>query len=403
MQREIRTSEIIELSGLLFLHGMALGAWFVPLGTVLDATGFQSIKPFAFATSATAALVSPLFFGALADRFIAPPRLLRWLALATAASLVLVSLAIQRGFPSWAVLAAIQLQSLCAAPTSSLSVSIILGRLKDSGRLFGPIRAMGTLGWMIGCWVISALGADSSTQAFHASALGWLLLALYTHSVAGKTPTPSGKRLTLRERLGLDALSLLKIRDHRVVFITLTLFSIPIAAFYPFTPTHLRALSLERTSAWMSAGQVTEILAMFALSAMLARWRLKWILATGLGLGLLRYLFYMMDRSGWVLGGVVLHGFAFTFTIVVAQVYLSQRIDPAWRTRAQALFSLLVSGVGSLLGYVGSGLWFRVSQQSIGSPWPQFWGGLAAAIAAVLVYFLIAYRGRASQAADPGA
>jgi len=34
---------------LLFLHGMALASWFVPLGKVLDAAGLDSIKPKAFA------------------------------------------------------------------------------------------------------------------------------------------------------------------------------------------------------------------------------------------------------------------------------------------------------------------------------------------------------------------
>ena len=60
---------------------------------------------------------------------------------------------------------------------------------------------------------------------------------------------------------------LLKNPDHRVVFITVALFAIPLAGFYPYAPPHLRELGLQHTSAWMSLGQVTEIIAMFSLSA----------------------------------------------------------------------------------------------------------------------------------------
>lgn len=384
----------MELCGLLFLHGMALGAWFVPLGMVLDTLGFQSIKPFAFATSATAALISPLLFGAMADRSVAPPKVLRGLALASAAVLLLVTTALRHQFPAWIVLVLIQLQSLCIAPTSSLSVSIVLSRLSDSGRQFGPIRALGTFGWMVGCWIVSALKADSSTVAFLVSAVGWLLLAGFTRLLDHATPEAGMARLSLRERLGLDALTLLKIRDHRVMFLTVTLLAIPLAAFYPYTPSHLRALNLTHTSAWMSVGQITEIIAMLTLSAVLTHWRLKWIMTLGLGLASLRYLLYASDTPAGVVGGVALHGFAFTFTLVVAQVYLSQRIDPAWRTRAQALFSLLVSGIGSLLGYLGCGLWFQGASHASGSPWPVFWAGLTLAVGAVLGYFLAAYTGR---------
>ncbi len=55
---------------------MAMGAWFVPLSTVLDAHGLQSIKPLAFATSATAAFVSPLLFATMADRHLGAVRVL---------------------------------------------------------------------------------------------------------------------------------------------------------------------------------------------------------------------------------------------------------------------------------------------------------------------------------------
>lgn len=382
---------------LFFIHGMALGMWFVPLTTVLDAHGLHSIRPFAFATGALAAFVSPLLFGAMADRHLGPVRVLRWLAVCTAVTMGLATLSIHVGWNRWVVLALIQLLSLFITPAWSLSTTVVLSSLGDAKREFGPIRALGTLGWIVGCWVISGLGADTSTLAGFLGAANWLALAAYTVALPNVAPPKSLEHLTLRQRLGLDALSLLRHHDHQVVFITAALIAMPLAAFYPFTPPHLRDLGLERTSAWMSLGQVTEIVAMLGLAGVLARWRLKWIFACGLGFALLRYVFCALDGKGWLLAGVSMHGFAFTLFFVTVPIYLNERVDAAWRARAQALFTLMTSGVGNLVGYLGTGWWYAACERPEGMRWSTFWTGLAVAVAGVLVYFLIAYHGRGSR------
>jgi len=67
----------MELVALFFLQGAALGMWFVPLSNVLDAHGLHDIRPLAFAASALAAFISPLIFGAMADRHASPVLVLR--------------------------------------------------------------------------------------------------------------------------------------------------------------------------------------------------------------------------------------------------------------------------------------------------------------------------------------
>jgi MFS family permease len=214
-------------------------------------------------------LVSPLIFGAAADRHVGPVRVLRWIAVATAAAMAMASTGIKQGWNPWLLLALIQVLSLFSAPTWSISTTIVLARLTDARREFGPIRAMGTLGWMAGCWIVSALKADTSPLAGYCGALTWLALAAFTLVLPVVAPPKSLDHLTLRQRFGLDALSLLKNHDHRVVFVTAALVTIPLAAFYPFAPVHLRDLGFQRTSAWMTLGQVTEIAAMLGLSTLL--------------------------------------------------------------------------------------------------------------------------------------
>jgi MFS family permease len=191
----------------------------------------------------------------------------------------------------------------------------------------------------------------------------------------------------------LDALTLLKNHDHRVVFITVALFAIPLCGFYPYAPPHLRELGFDHTSAWMSLGQVTEIIAMFSLGALL-NFRLKWIFAVGLSFGVLRFALSALNTKAALLAGVILHGASFTLVFITAQIYLDQRVEPAWRARAQALMALMNGGVGNLIGYLSTGWWFAAATENNVTRWPLFWNGLALAVAAVLVYFLIAYHGR---------
>jgi hypothetical protein len=169
----------------------------------------------------------------------------------------------------------------------------------------------------------------------------------------------------------------LKDRDTRVVFITTTLFNIPLCAFYPYAPTHLHDLGFAHTSAWMSLAQVTEIIAMFSLAWLLLNWRLKWIFACGLGFGVLRFALSAMNTKF----AAARHHAA--RRVVRAGVhhradFLNQRIDPAWRTRAQALLTLLNGGVGNLIGYLGSGWWFNACTTAGPHALARFWGALAA-------------------------
>lgn len=394
MLTTLRKAEYLELLVLFFIQGAAMAIWFVPLGPILDANGLHSIKPFAFAASAVAAFISPLMFGAMADRHVPPAKVLRWLAVATAISMTLVSTAIKTHYHPWLVLVLIQIFYFSYAPMFSISSTLILARLQDAQKEFGPIRSLATIGWMSGCLLVSALNVDASAMAGYLGAAMWLLVAGFTRFLPVLEVPKSAVNLTWHERLGLDALTLLKNRDTRVIFITTTLFNIPLAAFYPFAPTHLRDLGFTHTSAWMSLAQVSEIIAMFSLGWLLWKWRLKWIFACGLAFGVVRFALSACNTEGTMLLGIFLHGASFTLVFVVAQIYLEHRIDPAWRARAQALLSLMNGGIGNLIGYLGTGWWFSECARSTGTKWPLFWGGLAALVGAVLVYFLTAFKGR---------
>lgn len=402
MEQPLPWTQRFELMALLFLHGMALAAWFVPMGTVLQACGLGAWTPFAFGASAVAALMSPLFFGAMADRSVPPIKVLRWVCLGTGLLSLVTAFALKQKLEGVSIWLLIQLQALLSVPTNSLSGSIVLARVANSHGQFGAIRAMGTAGWMAGCWIVSGLHLDASENTFVLSGILWFVLSAYTLLLpAGVVQSSTSGRLTLRQRFGLDALSLLKDHDHRVIFITAALVAIPFAAFYPYTPTHMKDLGMERTSAWMSLGQVIEVAIMFTIGSVMVDWKLKWVILVGLFSGLVRYLFYAMDGQIPLLLGVCMHGMAFTFTYISTQIYLARRIAPQWRTRAQALLSLLVGGVGNLTGYLVTGTWLAMCTNGSDVNWRQYWIGLGLLVLAVLIYFAINYQGEKKSPSDP--
>jgi nucleoside transporter len=402
MLRTLRKAEYAELMILFFIQAAAMAIWFVPLGPILDAHGLHGIKPFAFAATALAAFISPLMFGAMADRHVPPATVLRWLAFATAVTTAVIATAIKDGWNAWLVLALIQIFSLSYSPMFSISTALVLARLEDAKKEFGPVRALATIGWMAGALLISALNLDRSAFAAYLGAVIWLLVAVFTYFLPALQIPTSAEHLSWHERLGLDALTLLRDRDTRVVFITTTLFNIPLCAFYPYAPTHLHDLGFAHTSAWMSLAQVTEIIAMFSLAWLLWNWRLKWIFACGLGFGVARFALSALNTDNSLLLGITLHGASFVLVFITAQIYLNQRIDPAWRTRAQALLTLMNGGVGNLIGYLGSGWWFNACTPANRTHWPLFWWGLSALVAVVLAYFLIAFKDQRELPVQPG-
>jgi MFS family permease len=391
----LRKAEYAELITLYLIQGAAAAMWLVPLTTVLSAHGLGLIRPYAYAATGLAAFISPLIFGAMADRHASPVKVLRGLAFATATMIAIVSYAIGAEWNHWLVLGLIQMYSLCASPLGSISSTVILARIADAQKEFGPIRGMYTLGWIIGCCVVSALNADQSTRSGYAGAVTWLAVALCTFFLPPLETPRAVEQLTLRQRLGWDALALLKNPDHRVVYLTVALNAMPLAAFYPYTPPHMRELGLQHTTAWMSLGQVTEIICMFSIGTMISRWRLKWVIVAGLVFSVLRFTLCAMNSKFWLLAGVFLHGASFTLVYVTAQIYLDQRVDASWRARAQALMTVVYNGAGNMFGYLSAGAWFAACTGPTGTRWTMFWTGLALACVGVLIYFLTVYKGRA--------
>jgi MFS family permease len=386
-----------DLAVLFFLHAAALACYTVPLANVLKTHGIsEGAITMAFCTGGIAAFISPMMAGSLADRQVSPERLLAGLCVASAACLILTFQAIAGHWGTPWVLGSMMAFALCNAPGFGLLTSIVLSRLTDARREFGPLRAWATWGWMAASFAISwVLQADFSPASGYGAAGIFLVEALFCLKLKPTHPPASREPRRLRDFFGWEALQLLRHPDHRIIFLTSVVFSAILSTFYRYSSAHLKDLGDATPSLTMGLAQLLEGFAMFALGGLLTRFRLKWVLLAGLLVGMLRLGLMTSNAHGWLVLSIALHGPVFVLFYPTTQIYLEQRVAPRLRAQSQALLSLLNSGVGNLCGYFLIGLWHQACTSPAGVvDWSRFWTALTLATAAVSVFFLLLYQGQ---------
>lgn len=379
-----------------FLHGMTPGFWMPALTNILVAHGLSAWVTLVFVVAPLCALVSPLIGGALADQRFAANRLFAWSSLLGAGALLAAFGALDAGWNPWWFVCLLGLYSIFSGPAWGLLTTISLTHLANGERSFPLVRVGATLGWVSAGLITSlVLHADTSPVAGYASAgsrvLGGLLAFMLPH-----TP-PLGTGKSWQSRLGLDAFSLLKQRDHCVFFVVTALFSIPLAAFYIYAPELLKVMGDKRPTATMTIAQVTEVVAMLLVGSVMMRFSVKTVLSWALGLSVLRFgLSACAGASGWIgwhIGGIALHGMCYTFYFITAQVFMDRRVDPGMRGQAQGLLALVTSGLGPLVGAVACG---ALRARLVGGGldgWMEFWAVLAGMIAVCLGILVLLYQG----------
>ncbi len=380
-----------------FLVLVAPGLWLPALPNILADRGLTWVLPYAFAAGPLASLFSPLIFGSMADYRFSAQKLMGSLSLIGAAFLGLAFASLEFGWGPWAYLGFQGLNALIAAPMWALLSTVALTHLDNPEKSFPLYRLWGTFGWILAGVTVSFLSWDSSPVAGMAAMGVRVLLGLGCFMMPD-TP-PQGKRegnANWRTYFGFGALVLFKEKSMRVFLLTTIFLSIPLAAFYMYTPILLRELGDVHPAASMSLGQVTEIGALLMLGGLLAKGRVRWVLTAALGFALVRYLlFAFAGWSGglwWVWLGIAMHGPCYTFYYVTGQMLVNRRVDPGMRNQAQALLGTLSGGVGACSGSLLVGWYYGATIEMVNG-WAFFWLGLAAIVFGCAGYFLSGYGG----------
>jgi nucleoside transporter len=233
--------------------------------------------------------------------------------------------------------------ALCFMPTLALSNAISFRQMRDPGREFPPIRVLGTIGWIVAGLAIGSLGLEATAVPMRVAAAASLALGLFSLALP-HTPPQGGRRATLADVLGLDALKMLRERSFAVFVLGSFLVCIPLQFYYAFANLFLNEIGMVNAAGKMTFGQMSEIGFMLVMPWFFSRLGVKWMLLVGMAAWTARYLLFAHGDTGslvWMLYlGILLHGICYDFFFVTGQIYVDERAPADLRSAAQGLIAL---------------------------------------------------------------
>jgi nucleoside transporter len=393
----------VRLGAMMFLEYFIWGAWYVTVGTWLASslhfTGQQI--GLAAGTTAVGAMIAPFFVGLIADKLFATQRVLAGLHLLGG---ILLFLASQQIIFS-SIYPLLLLYCLCFMPTLALTNSLAFRQMSDPKLEFGPIRVLGTAGWIAAGLLVGTLRLEATARPLQLAAALSVLMAVYCLTLPDTPPLAREGRFSLSSIFPREAIALLRERSMAVFAIASFLICIPLQFYYAFTNLFLNESGVHNAAGKMTGGQMSELFCMLLIPWFFRRLGVKYMLVAGMSAWVLRYLLFAYgnaDSKVWMFWlGILLHGICYDFFFVTGQIYIDRKASHALRAAAQGLITFITYGAGMFVGsWLSGAVVERYSTTSVTGAtvhsWPSIWLVAASASAAVLVLFLVTFTDKES-------
>ena len=316
---------------------------------------------FVHGASALCATLSPIVAGRICDRYLPAERL----AQACAAALVLTAALRWWGADSAVVLTVLVLAfAALRAPLAPLHDTLAMQVAGNSARLYGRLRVMGSMGFVVSSMLAGWL---RSTPASNASTDGQLLRYFPLLLVLASLVLTATLGLPAEVRAPLPA-------DHaasgfwRGLGATWWLWlAAMMLHWFAFGPYHYgfslflteQGMDAGLTGLLWSLGVVAEILVFLGSGWFFARLGSRGVLLFAMGASFVRWVVLGLYPKPWVITVTqALHGPGFALFYAAAMQGIHRFSGDRFRASYQGLFSTCVSGVATILG-MGFGGWLH--------------------------------------------
>ncbi|MGE5198923.1 MAG: nucleoside permease [Rhodospirillaceae bacterium] len=410
MNAELTLSPSVRgrLSAMMFLEFFIWGAYFVTMGTyLLQGLKFTGVETAAaYSTMPWGAIVAPFVFGMVADRFFAAQKVLGLLHLAGAGLLYYLSSVTTPPAFFWVLL----VYALCYNPTLALVNAIAFNQMASPEKQFPAIRVWGTLGWIVAGILASTLNAEATAIPLRVAAVASLALGVYAFALPHTPPKALGRKVSVRDVLGLDALSLMKNRSFAIFVLGSLLICIPLAFYYNFTNAFLVERGVVNAAGKQTIGQMSEVLFMLVMPFFFRKLGVKWMLLVGMFAWAGRYLLFAFGNAQELVlmyyAGIALHGICYDFFFVTGQIYVDRAAPKSIQASAQGFITLVTYGVGMLIGTWASGpivdMYASGPADAVVHDWTKIWLWPATMAFVIILIFAFFFREDPAPRSEPG-
>lgn len=391
----------LRLWFMVFLHYFVWGAWYVTMGAYLTKIlNFRGAEVgLAYGSVAVGAMVSPFFAGIVADRFFATQRLLGFLHLLGAALLYYVST-----LKSFAVFyPALLAYTVSYMAGHGLTNTLTLHHAKNPAREFPLVMMMGSVGWIVAGLTVSWLKLEDNVGMFRLAAGAACVMGLYSFTLPHTPPKGAGAPVNARTMFGLDALGLMRDRSFATFIICSFLICVPLSFYFSWMGVFMQELNIANYAAKMTIGQVSDVVFLLLLPALLLRLGVKGILLVGMAAWALRFgLFAAFEQSRaavWMLyAGIAVHGMCYDYIFVMGRMYVDKRATVDIRGAAQGFHAFVTLGVGMFVGTWLAGVVGQHYTSGGVHAWQSIWLIPAVMSGVMLLAFALLFKDKAEPA-----